>query len=222
MKAFAYMRCSTREQGKSGLGLEAQRADIERYALREDYQVVEWVTEVQTGKGADGLQRRPLFAALIQKARKAKAPILVSKLDRFCRNVALGAQLLECVKVIAVECPNAGRFEQHLRMTIAEEEGRKISERITDAFQAKKRRGHTLGNPRSLRTAHKIGAATTKREADAFAQRMLPTIRGYIMSGHTMVQTAEKLNELRVPTMRCAQWYDSTVVRLLQRAQKAA
>ena len=106
-------------------------------------------------------------------------------------------------------------------MTIAEEEGRKIRERISDALQAKRRRGMKLGQAKYLKTAHKIGAASPASEADAFAKRMLPMINGYISSGCTMVQTAEKLNEMRIPTMRGAQWYDSTVVRLLQRAKAA-
>lgn len=220
--AYAYMRVSTREQGRSGLGLEAQREAIERLAERDGYTVLDWVTDIQTGTGADGLQRRPKLATVIQKARKAKVPVLVSKLDRFCRNVALGAHLLEVVRVVAAECPSASKFEQHLRMTIAEEEVRKIRERISDALQAKKRRGMKLGQPKYLKDAHKLGAASTKREADTFARRMLPMINGYIASGCTMVQTAEKLNEMRVPTMRGAQWYDSTIVRLLQRARQTA
>ena len=103
--AVAYMRVSTREQGRSGLGLEAQREAITRLAEHEGYTVLDWVTDIQTGTGADGLQRRPKLAALIQKARKSKVPVLVSKLDRFCRNVALGAHLLEVVRVVAAECP---------------------------------------------------------------------------------------------------------------------
>jgi DNA invertase Pin-like site-specific DNA recombinase len=83
----AYLRVSTQKQGASGLGLEAQRQAIGRFAEAECYQIADTFTEVETGKGADALERRPQLAAAIKAARKAKCPVVVSKLDRLSRDV---------------------------------------------------------------------------------------------------------------------------------------
>jgi DNA invertase Pin-like site-specific DNA recombinase len=87
MQAVAYIRVSTRGQGRSGLGLEAQRDAIAAFAEAEGYQVAETFKEVETGKGADALDRRPKLAAAIKAARKLKGPVIVSKLDRLSRDV---------------------------------------------------------------------------------------------------------------------------------------
>jgi DNA invertase Pin-like site-specific DNA recombinase len=84
----AYFRVSTREQGKSGLGLDAQRAAVARFALGEGFEVVAEFTEIETGKGADALERRPQLAAALAEARhNGKCPVAVSKLDRLSRDV---------------------------------------------------------------------------------------------------------------------------------------
>ena len=85
--AIAYIRVSTQGQGRSGLGLEAQKDAIARFAEAEGFAVAETFTEVETGKGADALERRPKLAAAIKAARKLKAPVIVSKLDRLSRDV---------------------------------------------------------------------------------------------------------------------------------------
>ena len=82
-----YTRVSTVNQGRSGLGLEAQQAALARFAEAEDYQFVETFSEVETGKGADALDRRPQLCAALAAARKLKAPIIVAKLDRLSRDV---------------------------------------------------------------------------------------------------------------------------------------
>jgi DNA invertase Pin-like site-specific DNA recombinase len=87
--AIAYTRVSTTQQGKSGLGLEAQQAALARFAAAEGYALVEAFEEVETGKGADALDRRPQLAAALKPARKHKAPIIVAKLDRLSRDVHL-------------------------------------------------------------------------------------------------------------------------------------
>src|SRR5262249_59520706 len=84
---IAYLRVSTQKQGTSGLGLEAQNEAIRRFAEAEGRRVIETFTEVETGKGADALDRRPQLAAAIKAARKAKCPVVVSKLDRLSRDV---------------------------------------------------------------------------------------------------------------------------------------
>jgi DNA invertase Pin-like site-specific DNA recombinase len=84
--AIAYKRVSTASQGRSGLGLEAQQAALARFAEAEGYALAETFTEVETGKGADALDRRPQLSAALAAARKLKAPIIVAKLDRLSRD----------------------------------------------------------------------------------------------------------------------------------------
>src|SRR5665213_2250667 len=87
MKAVGYIRVSTRQQGKSGLGLEAQRAAIAAFAAREGIEVSRWFSEAETGKGADALKLRPILADALRTARILNGPVLVSKLDRLSRDV---------------------------------------------------------------------------------------------------------------------------------------
>jgi DNA invertase Pin-like site-specific DNA recombinase len=90
----AYYRVSTQRQGKSGLGLEAQRKAVAAYAASQGLTIADQFTEVETGKGADALERRPMFATALQRAKKLKAPIVVAKLDRLSRDVAFIATLM--------------------------------------------------------------------------------------------------------------------------------
>src|SRR5262245_15374568 len=83
----AYYRVSTREQGRSGLGLDAQRAALARFADAEGFKVIAEFTEVETGKGYDALERRPQLAAALAKARQVKCSVGVAKLDRLSRDV---------------------------------------------------------------------------------------------------------------------------------------
>ncbi len=85
--AVAYTRVSTARQGRSGLGVEAQQAALARFAEAEGYWLIETFQEVETGKGADALDRRPQLAAALKVARKHKSPIIVAKLDRLSRDV---------------------------------------------------------------------------------------------------------------------------------------
>ena len=93
-RAVAYLRVSTQQQQRSGLGIEAQRAAIERFAAAESLTIIEEHAEFETGKGADALDRRPQLAAALAAARKAKCSIVVSKLDRLSRDVAFVSGLM--------------------------------------------------------------------------------------------------------------------------------
>src|SRR4051794_41267658 len=86
--AVAYIRVSAARQGRSGLGLEAQQAAIQRFCATEGFEVVREHVEVETGKGADALDRRSELAAALAEAKRQKCPVLVAKLDRLSRNVA--------------------------------------------------------------------------------------------------------------------------------------
>ena len=85
--AVSYIRVSTKRQGRSGLGLKAQQEAIQRFADAEGFEIAEECVEVETGKGADALDRRPQLAAALRRARQLRCPILVAKLDRLSRDV---------------------------------------------------------------------------------------------------------------------------------------
>jgi DNA invertase Pin-like site-specific DNA recombinase len=157
--AIGYYRASTQRQGRSGLGLEAQRTAVARFAEAEGILIVGEFTEVETGKGADALHRRPQLAAALATARQQKCPVLVAKLDRLSRDVAFIAGLMaQRVPFIVAELgADADPFMLHLYAALAEKEWRQISERTRAALAARKERGTKLGNPRNAGDAAAAG-----------------------------------------------------------------
>jgi DNA invertase Pin-like site-specific DNA recombinase len=103
--AIGYLRVSTREQGRSGLGLAAQRFEIEAFGVREGFVVRSWHQDVQTGAGADGLLLRLGLAAALKEAKVARCPLIVSRLR--------GRGTVHCHHPGAVGCPaGKGRFDR--------------------------------------------------------------------------------------------------------------
>src|SRR5579862_7114620 len=149
MNAVAYTRVSTQEQGRSGLGLEAQRSAIQAFAAREGIVVDSWYTEVETGKGSDALDRRPQLAEALQTARQRKLPVLVSKLDRLSRDVHFISGLMaQRVEFIVTELGRqADPFVLHMFAALAEKERSLISQRTKAGLAAAKAKGVVLGNP---------------------------------------------------------------------------
>ena len=127
--AVAYYRISTARQGKSGLGIEAQKAAIQRFAEAEGIEVLVEHVEVETGKGADALERRPELAAALAQARKAKCPVLVAKLDRLSRDVHFISGLMahRVPFVVADLGADADPFMLHLYAALAEKERARIA-----------------------------------------------------------------------------------------------
>src|ERR1700730_8667274 len=156
-QAIAYYRVSTQRQGKSGLGIEAQRSAVARFAEAERIEIIADHTEIETGKGADALNRRPELAAALVRARKAKCPILVAKLDRLSRDVHFVSGLMSHrVPFIVAELgADADPFMLHLYAALAEKERALISARTKAALAAKKAKGVKLGNPRAAETVGK-------------------------------------------------------------------
>src|SRR3954463_1322601 len=161
-RAVAYYRVSTRQQQRSGLGIEAQRAAVTRFAEAENLTIIAEYVEAETGKGADALDRRPQPAAALAKARNAKCPILVSKLDRLSRDVAFVAGLMaQRVPFIVAELGrDADPFMLHLYAALAEKERRLISERPRAALAIRKSTGGKLGNPTNIHEAGASGRAS--------------------------------------------------------------
>ena len=170
-RAVAYLRVSTRQQHRSGLGIEAQRATIARFAQAENIQIIAEYVEAETGKGADALDRRPQLATALAAAKAAKCCVLVSKLDRLSRDVAFVSGLMaQRVPFIVAELGrDADPFMLHLYAALAEKERRLISERTKAALAIRKANGGNLGNPINIREAGEIGRASLIEAADDHA-----------------------------------------------------
>src|ERR1041384_7790745 len=177
--AVAYYRVSTRQQQRSGLGIEAQRATISRFAEAENLKIIAEYVEAETGKGADALDRRPQLAAALAAAKAGKCCVLLSKLDRLSRDVAFVAGLMaQRVPFIVAELGrDADPFMLHLYAALAEKERRLISERTKSALAAKKASGTALGNPTNISDAGKLGRRAQQAEADRHATNVLPLLQ---------------------------------------------
>src|SRR4051794_31419670 len=124
MRAVVYLRVSSEQQGKSGLGIEAQRRAIERFTAEHGYEVAAEFVEVETGKGNDALDRRPQLAAALKRAKSEKCPVVVAKLDRLSRDVAFISGLMaQRVAFIVTELgPDVDPFMLHIYAALAEKE----------------------------------------------------------------------------------------------------
>jgi DNA invertase Pin-like site-specific DNA recombinase len=145
--AIGYLRVSTQEQGRSGLGLAAQRHDIETFAAREGFSIKEWYQDIQTGAGKDALLLRPGLATALKDARLSHAPLIVSRLDRLSRNVHFISGLMEhkvhfVVAALGRDCDD---FTLHIYASLAEQERKMISERIKAAMAVAKAKGKKRG-----------------------------------------------------------------------------
>jgi DNA invertase Pin-like site-specific DNA recombinase len=153
-RLISYCRVSTGRQGRSGLGLEAQQRAIARFAEAGDYIIRREFIEVETGRGSDALDRRPMLAEALAEARCLKCAIVCAKLDRLSRDVAFIANLMvQKVRFVVAELgPDADSFMLHVFAAMAEREAKMISERTKAALAAAKARGIRLGGPDNWRT----------------------------------------------------------------------
>jgi DNA invertase Pin-like site-specific DNA recombinase len=178
MNAVGYCRVSTQEQGQSGLGLEAQRGDIERFAARERITIDAWYTEVETGKGSNALERRPQLAQALKQAQRLKVPVMVAKLDRLSRDVHFISGLMaQRVEFIVTELGRqADPFVLHLFAALAEKERQMISTRTKAGLAAAKARGVKLGSRGRVISAQQYAAAGEAQtaRADEFAKSVRP------------------------------------------------
>ena len=222
---ITYIRVSTQKQGRSGLGIEAQREAIVRFVEAEGYAIAAEHVEVETGKGADAIDRRPELAAALAQARKLRCPVIVAKLDRLSRDVAFISGLMaQKVPFIVAELgADADPFMLHLYAALAEKERSLISQRTTAALAAKKAAGAQLGNRTNLSEASALGAAANAALAAQFAANVLPVVSSIRASGVvTLKGIAEALNARGIRTARGGAWYASTVKNLVGRAEAAA
>src|SRR5262245_56388750 len=155
-KFIAYFRVSTDRQGKSGLGLEAQREAVLNYLNGGSWTMVAEFTEVEGGKHAD----RPQLAAALAACEKQKAKLVIAKLDRLSRNLAFIATLMDSgVEFVAVDNPHANKLTIHILAAVAQHEREMIAQRTREALAAAKARGVKLGNPRLAEARAGVTAA---------------------------------------------------------------
>jgi DNA invertase Pin-like site-specific DNA recombinase len=221
--AIAYYRVSTARQGRSGLGIEAQRAAVVRFAEAEGFELTAEFVEVETGKGSDALDRRPQLAAALATGRQKKCPVIVAKLDRLSRDVAFISGLMaQRVPFIVAELgADADPFTLHLYAALAEKERRLITERTRAALGACKARGVRLGNTRNPREAAALGSRALTAEANAFAENVLPVIDSLRSAGIVDLRgLAAALNVRGVRTARGGRWHISSVKNIIDRSNR--
>jgi len=220
MKVIGYVRVSTAEQGKSGLGLESQIADIKAFCEKENLELIKIFEEVETGKGFDALDKRPILAQALGEAKKEGAYIVVNKLDRLGRDVAFISSLMaKKVPFIAAQLgKDADPFMLHLYAALSEKERELISTRTKAALQALKARGVTLGNQTNLDEARLKSNQSNKANAAKFADGIIGIIRKYESDGLSRAKIAAELNSLGVKTRRGGAWHGSTVTNILKQA----
>jgi len=215
-KFVAYYRVSTDKQGKSGLGLEAQRAAVLAH-LNGAHPVAEF-TEVESG----GRKDRPQLLAALAACRRHKARLIIAKLDRLSRSVAFISALLEAgVDFVACDMPMANKLTIHILAAVAEHEREMISARTKAALAAARRRGVRLGSPRpeiGAAVGCARGASARALQAQRHAVEVLPVIAEIKRAGTiTLAGIAAALNERGIASARGGTWSPSTFARVLAR-----
>jgi len=218
-KFIAYYRVSTKRQGQSGLGLEAQQATVAAY-LRSvpNSKLVEEFKEIESGKHKD----RPQLLAALASCRVHGAVLLIAKLDRLSRNLAFTSAMMESgVEFICCDNPHANRLTIHLLAAIAEHEALMISERTRAALAAAKRRGIVLGGDRGncaaiARKGNRASAKVRSSAAQRRASDLLPVIEGIRAAGAASLrEIAAGLNSRGIATAQGGQWGAVQVQRVL-------
>jgi DNA invertase Pin-like site-specific DNA recombinase len=212
MKIVSYLRVSTGRQGKSGLGLDAQREAVAAYAASHGCEIGPEFQEIETGKGANALSKRPELLAALAEAKRTKARLVIAKLDRLARNVHFISGLMETgVDFVVADMPHADRFRLHLEAVIAEDEARRISQRTKAALEAAKAKGTVLG---------KNGKALAAKNKAAAAERVAPIapqLTELREQGLTLRQIVTTLNDRGVPSPAGGKWHLANLHRALRR-----
>ena len=213
----AYYRVSTKRQGVSRLGLEAQQEAVRSYLNGGSWTLTAEVVEVESGKRSD----RPKLAEALRLCRLHKATLVIAKLDRLARNVAFVSALMEAgVDFVAVDFPQANRLTVHILAAVAEHEAKAISERTTAALARAKARGVKLGGDRGHMPAiaaqgHAASLVVRQGRAKDRATDLMPLIIDIRASGATTLRAvANVLNERGIPTARGGKWSPVQVMRV--------
>ena len=219
MKLIAYFRVSTAQQGRSGLGLEAQREAVDAYARGVGGEVAAAFTEVESGKRND----RPELDKALRMADVLGATLVIAKLDRLSRNAAFLLTLRDSgVRFVCADMPHADNLTIGVLALVAQQEREAISKRTREALQAAKRRGVRLGNPKgaeALRRAgkgNKAGTDAAAAKARAHAAKVLPVVAELRAAGaESLGALARALNDRGVRTLHGKAWHKTSVRNLL-------
>ena len=224
-KFISYLRVSTRRQGESGLGLEAQRAAVGAWLNGGNWKLVAEYVETESGKND---RNRPELRKSLEACKVYGATLVIAKLDRLSRNAHFLTGLHEAgVKFVAVDMPEANEMVVTIMAAVAQAERRMISDRTKAALQAAKARGKKLGNPRpetaffhdrvaAAAAAQKAGVAV-REAADAFARLVRPALEE--LAGASANRAAQQLNRLGVRTARGGNWTARTVLDVRKRLE---
>jgi|SRR5665213_866874 len=222
----AYYRVSTDKQGRSGLGLEAQKASVMAHAAASGCDIIASYTEVETGK-RDNLENRPELRRAIAHSRRSRATLVVAKLDRLSRSVAVTSLLHQSgVDFIACDNATANRLTIQILAAVAEDEARRISDRTKAALLAYKARGGLLGasHPRSRNLtaeARNKGAAASAAVAHRTALEAYEDVAEAIQEARTaglsLRKIASRLCADGLTTRRGRPWNAVQVARVLSR-----
>lgn len=221
MRIVSYLRVSTQKQGRSGLGLEAQRAAIEGFAAARGATVLQTFTEVESGK----TNARPELDKALQLAKVTGATLVIAKLDRLSRNAAFLLALRDSgVRFVAADMPDANELTVGIMALVAQQEREAISKRTREALSAARARGQRLGNPNgaaALRRAGKGNAAAVRKlqgAAQDHAEQLRPFVEELVSRQVTTLgAVAEALNARGILTPRGGIWHKSSVRNLLLR-----
>ncbi|WP_105103581.1 recombinase family protein [Microbulbifer pacificus] len=214
IKYVLYFRVSTKRQGESGLGLAAQKRDInlflENYSSTP-YEVLQEFTDVESGANSD----RPELHKAIKLAKAEKAVLLVSKLDRLSRKVSFIASLLDDKKLDfkVAQMPTADKFQLHIYAALAEQERDFISTRTKAALAEAKAKGKRLGGLRDkTNERNKVRRKQAENEAQKLSGILLPMV-----ATHSLQAMADTLNNAGLRTARGAEYKPMTVKRVIDR-----
>jgi DNA invertase Pin-like site-specific DNA recombinase len=219
-KWISYLRVSTKRQGRSGLGLEAQRQAVDDYLNGGRWSLIKEVVEVESGKRSG----RPMLEDALKVCRAYGATLVIAKLDRLSRDAHFLLGLEKAgVDFVAVDMPNANRLTVGIMAMVAEDEGRRISARTKEALAAAKRRGKKLGGDRGVvpsEKARELASVALKARASSRAADLAPIIEELRAGGATSLSAiAQGLNEKGIPTPRNGNgWTATQVGRLLREA----
>lgn len=215
-KFVSYCRVSTQKQGASGLGLEAQQETVKRFLNGGSWELIAEFVEVETGKGADALAKRPKLKAALDACRKHGATLVIAKLDRLARNVYFVSGLMESkVRFVACDMPEANELTIHIMAAFAEHEAKRISQRTKDALAVVKSRGVLLGTSGPANLKRCLDERTAV--ANAGALKLAGLVAGFDARKLSQRAVVAELNAVGVPAPRGGAWSLAQVQRMLKR-----
>lgn len=220
-KFVGYVRVSTYRQGKSGLGIDAQRKAITDYLNGGNWELIAEYVEVESGK----LDERIELQKALNHCRLTSATLIIAKLDRLSRDSHfIGSIMKSDVEFIICDMPSANKFTIHILAAVAEHEREMISTRTKAALQAAKARGKALGNPANLTSAAAengriLGVKARQIKANEFATKVFGTIKAFIDQEMSLNQIARELNKKGILTARGKEgrWTATAVNNILKR-----